>query len=113
VKLVNIIGLSPVSVTLKQFSDLVKHRGSTLVRLEGLNVTKSAGKPGDPAIFSYFTNIRSLSIGIKTPFATSTSIPSDALATLEQLKLTNSDSSLITIFSQMEYEPSVCLRVTC
>jgi hypothetical protein len=102
VHLVNIIGLAPVSVTLKAFSDLVKNCGATLVRLEGINVTKASTKPGDPAIFSHLTNIRSLSLGFKTPFASSTSIPSSTLATLKQLKLTNFDPSLMTVLSQMK-----------
>lgn len=102
VHLVNIIGLAPVSVTLKVFSDLVKNCGATLVRLEGINVTKASTKPGDPAIFSHLTNIRSLSLGFKTPFASSTSIPSSTLATLKQLKLTNFDPSLMTVLSQMK-----------
>ncbi|KAF7365446.1 F-box domain-containing protein [Mycena venus] len=101
INLVNIVCLNPVTVTLKVFSDLVKFRGSTLRRLEGIHVTKST-KLGDPAVFSHFTNIRSLSLGFKIPFATSTSVPSGALATLEQLKLTNFDLSVMPIFSQMD-----------
>ncbi|KAF7357666.1 F-box domain-containing protein [Mycena sanguinolenta] len=101
VHLVNIIGLSPVNVTLKVFSDLAKYRGSTLVRLEGVNVTKSSNT-GDAAIFSKFTNIRSLSVGFKASFTSSTSVPSGALDTLEQLNLTNFDPSLMAIFCQMD-----------
>ncbi|KAJ7242857.1 hypothetical protein B0H12DRAFT_1236603 [Mycena haematopus] len=101
VHLVNIIGLSTVNVTLKVFSDLAKHRGSTLVRLEGLHITKSTNL-GDAAVFSKFTNIRSLSLGFKVSFAPSTYVPPSTLATLEQLKLTNFDPSLMAIFSQMD-----------
>ncbi|KAF8208605.1 hypothetical protein K438DRAFT_1812546 [Mycena galopus ATCC 62051] len=99
--LVNLIGLSNINVTLKVFSDLAKHRGSTLQRLEGLLVTKSANI-GDPAVFSKFINIRSLSLGFKVSFSACTSLPSTALATLEELKLTNFDTSHMTVFSHMD-----------
>ncbi|KAF7348386.1 F-box domain-containing protein [Mycena sanguinolenta] len=105
--LVNIIGLFPVDVTLKVFSDLAKHRGSTLVRLEGVNVAKSSNL-GDTAVFSKFTNIRSLAMGFKASFASCTSVPSSALDTLEQLKLTNFDPSLMAIFCQMDLPAIRC-----
>ncbi|KAJ6466391.1 hypothetical protein C8R45DRAFT_1021564 [Mycena sanguinolenta] len=101
VDLVNLIGLFSVNVTLKVFNDLAKHRGATLVRLEGVNVTKSSNF-GDAAVFAKFTNIRSLAMGFKASFLSSTSVPSGTLDTLEQLKLTNFDSSLMSIFSQMD-----------
>ncbi|KAJ6584672.1 hypothetical protein B0H19DRAFT_1106021 [Mycena capillaripes] len=101
-KLVNIIAINPFTVTQKTFSDLVNGCGSTLVRLEGLQVAKSTGKAADPALFSSFTNIRSLSLGLKASFATSTSIPRGALATLEQLTLTNFDQPLMTALCEMD-----------
>jgi hypothetical protein len=104
-KLVNLIGLSPCSVTPKIFSDLGKYSGSTLVRLEGVQIAKGA-KVEKASMFSLFRRIRSLSVGFKSMFNTS-SIPTDALATLEELTLLSFDETLITVFSHMECATSV------
>ncbi|KAK7048123.1 F-box domain-containing protein [Favolaschia claudopus] len=101
IPLENIICLVPVSVTLKVFSDLAKHCGATLLRLEGLHIAKSSGV-AQPAIFSHLKKIKSLSLGIKTPFASSNSVPSTALATLEELSLSPYDSSILPILLQMD-----------
>ncbi|KAJ6511973.1 hypothetical protein C8R47DRAFT_1207339 [Mycena vitilis] len=99
--LVNMIGLTPLAVTLKIFGDLAKKCGSTLVRLEGIQVGKSA-RVEDPALLSHFTSLRSLSMGFKASFLSSSPVPSGALAALEQLTLTNCESSFMKILSQMD-----------
>ncbi|KAJ7645635.1 hypothetical protein DFH06DRAFT_1212001 [Mycena polygramma] len=99
--LVNIIGLIPLAVTLKNFGDLAKKCGSTLVRLEGLQVAKSA-RLEDPALLSLFTSLRSFSVGFKASFSSSSPVPSGALAALEQLTLTNCELSFMKILSQMD-----------
>ncbi|KAJ7164707.1 hypothetical protein C8R43DRAFT_946501 [Mycena crocata] len=100
-KLVNIIGLTPGIMTLKALNDLGKYSGSTLVRLEGLQVKSS--KLEDPSLFSLFPRVRSLSLGLKVSFnTTSTSIPSSALASLEQITVSNFEVSLIVILSEMD-----------
>ncbi|KAJ7134325.1 hypothetical protein C8R44DRAFT_770194 [Mycena epipterygia] len=100
-KLVDIIGLTPFSVTLKGFSDLGKFSGSTLVRLEGIQVAKAA-KLESPAIFSLFPHLRSLSMGFRPSFNETSVIPSAALPALEQLTLSSFDESLMTVLSQMD-----------
>ncbi|KAJ7695737.1 hypothetical protein B0H17DRAFT_1055415 [Mycena rosella] len=101
-KLVNIIGLSPFVITPTVFSGLGKSAGATLVRLEGVHITK-ATKREKPSLFSPFLNLRSLSATFKAPFdETPASIPAGALATLEQLTLPSFDESLITVLSHMD-----------
>ncbi|KAJ7043845.1 hypothetical protein C8F04DRAFT_1070625 [Mycena alexandri] len=99
--LVNIIGLTMFYVSSAVFSELAKKCGQTLVRLEGLTVAKG-NKPLESSVFAQFINIRSLALGFKSPFAKSPSIPSSTLATLEQLKITQCDRTLITVLSEMD-----------
>ncbi|KAJ6557208.1 hypothetical protein DFH09DRAFT_540087 [Mycena vulgaris] len=101
-KLVNIIGLTDFNITPKAFSDLGKLAGPTLVRLEGVEVAK-ASKVEKPSLFSLFPHVRSLSAAFKPPFdATPASIPSGALASLEELTLSSFDDSLMTVLSHMD-----------
>ncbi|KAJ6620733.1 hypothetical protein B0H10DRAFT_2020333 [Mycena sp. CBHHK59/15] len=85
------------------FSDLAKFSGPTLTRLEGLQVTKSSGsKPENPFILARFSRIRSLSLVMKASFDTSSTISPSTLATLERLRLSNFDTSLLSILSQLD-----------
>ncbi|KAJ7465292.1 hypothetical protein FB451DRAFT_1263206 [Mycena latifolia] len=101
-ELVNIIGLIPFTTTPKVFSDLAKFSGPTLVRLEGIYVTK-ASKLEKPSLFSLFPRISSLSAAFKAPFNETLSlIPSGALATLERLTLSSFHESLVVVLSHMD-----------
>ncbi|KAJ7505578.1 hypothetical protein B0H11DRAFT_429518 [Mycena galericulata] len=102
IRLLNLIGQAPFGMTCKAFSDLGKHSGPTLVRLEGIQVAKGSTVQ-NPSVFSSFHHLRSLSIGFKGSFdMKSSSIPVGALANLEELSLSAMDGSLLTVLTEME-----------
>ncbi|KAJ7736220.1 hypothetical protein DFH07DRAFT_109042 [Mycena maculata] len=101
IALVNIIGTTPFNMTYKSFSDVGKHSGSSIVRLEGLVIPKGSALQ-NPSTLSLFPNLRSLSVAIKAIFdVNSAFIPAGALPNLEELSFTAVDGSFLTVLSQM------------
>ncbi|KAJ7718133.1 hypothetical protein DFH07DRAFT_860680 [Mycena maculata] len=100
--LVNIIGTIPFNMTYKSFSDVGKHSGSSIVRLEGLAIAKGSALQ-KPSILSLFPNLRSLSLSIKAVFdVNSASIPAGTLPSLEELSFTAVDGTFLTVLTQLD-----------